>query len=82
MTLQQQQKIAIRSKLLQCLQSESLPHVRNKVGDAVAEIARQYSDDGRPLRLAQNDITGTKLVNCRRTLARVVGCSVPGQSIA
>ena len=40
------QKIAIRQKLLECLQSENLPLVRHKVGDAVAEVARQYSDDG------------------------------------
>ncbi|KAI9822390.1 MAG: hypothetical protein M1827_000109 [Pycnora praestabilis] len=46
LTLQQPQKVAIRGKLLQCLESESLPHVRHKIGDAVAEIARQYSDDG------------------------------------
>ncbi|MCJ1477096.1 hypothetical protein MMC13_005767 [Lambiella insularis] len=47
-SLQQPQKIAIRSKLLECLQSEATPHVRNKIGDAVAEIARQYTDDGEP----------------------------------
>lgn len=46
MTLQEPQKNAIRSQLIQCMQSETIGHVRNKVGDAVAEIARQYSDDG------------------------------------
>ncbi len=46
LTLQEAEKIAIRQKLLQCLGNESLPHVRNKIGDAVAEIARQYADDG------------------------------------
>ena len=46
LTLQGPQKVAIRQKLLQCLQEETLPHVRHKVGDAVAEIARQYADDG------------------------------------
>ena len=45
LALPQQQKLAIRQKLLECLQSESLPQVRHKVGDAVAEIARQYSDN-------------------------------------
>lgn len=45
LTLQDAQKVAIRQKLLQCLQNEGLPHVRHKVGDAVAEIARQYTDD-------------------------------------
>ena len=46
LTLQQPQKMAIRSKLLQCLQTENQPQIRNKIGDAVAEIARQYADDG------------------------------------
>ncbi|KAH0542383.1 hypothetical protein FGG08_003228 [Glutinoglossum americanum] len=43
-TLQQAQKVAIRQKLLECLTGEALPHVRNKIGDAVAEVARQYAD--------------------------------------
>lgn len=46
MLLQPPQKGVIRQKLLQCLQSENLPAVRHKIGDAVAEVARQYSDDG------------------------------------
>ena len=46
LSLPQQQKIAIRGKLLQCLQTESIPAVRHKIGDAVAEIARQYAEDG------------------------------------
>ena len=49
MTLQEPQQIAIRGKLLQSMQSESTNNVRNKVGDAVAEIARQYSDEGSSL---------------------------------
>ena len=44
--LQAQQKQIIRQKLLDCLQGETLPHVRHKIGDAIAEIARQYTDDG------------------------------------
>ena len=46
MLLQPPQKVAIRHKLLECLQSENLPLVRHKIGDAVAEVARQYADDG------------------------------------
>ncbi|KAI9797958.1 MAG: hypothetical protein M1833_005014 [Piccolia ochrophora] len=46
MILQEAQKVAIRQNILQCLTTESLPHVRNKIGDAVAEIARQYTDEG------------------------------------
>lgn len=38
--------MAIREKLLESLGSESLAHVRNKIGDAVAEIAGQYADNG------------------------------------
>ena len=45
--LQDAQKVAIRERLLQCLQSETLPQVRHKVGDAVAEVARQYAENGR-----------------------------------
>ena len=44
--LQNAQKLAIRERLLQCLQGETLPQVRHKVGDAVAEIARQYAENG------------------------------------
>ena len=47
MLLQPPQKVAIRQKLLECLEGERLPDVRHKIGDAVAEIARQYSDNGR-----------------------------------
>jgi len=43
-TLQQAQKVAIRQKLLECLTREAIPQVRNKIGDAVAEVARQYTD--------------------------------------
>ena len=46
LTLQTAQKLAIRSKLLENLQNEAMPTVRHKIGDAVAEIARQYVDDG------------------------------------
>ena len=44
--LQTPQKLVIRQKLLECLHNEGLPAVRHKVGDAVAEIARQYTDNG------------------------------------
>jgi importin-5 len=41
-------RAAIRSKLLECLAGEQINHVRNKISDAVAEIARQYTDNGAP----------------------------------
>ena len=45
LTLQEAQRNAIREKLLHCLASETQPSVRNKVADAIAEIARQYTDE-------------------------------------
>lgn len=44
LALPQEQAYAIRQKLLEALNAESTNQVRNKVGDAVAEVARQYSD--------------------------------------
>lgn len=46
LSLPQAQQFAIRQNLLQCLTNEVLPDVRNKIGDAVAELARQHSDEG------------------------------------
>lgn len=40
------QKNAIRAKVLECLGSETATTVRHKIGDAVAEIARQYAAEG------------------------------------
>ena len=45
-TLSQQTKTITRSKMLECLQQEQVNGVRDKIGDAVAEIARQYRDLG------------------------------------
>jgi hypothetical protein len=45
LTLQREQRDAIRSKLLLCLQNEETSNVRNKISDAVGEIARQYTDE-------------------------------------
>ena len=39
------QKNFIRQRLLQCLANEQTPNVRHKIGDAVAEVARQYTDN-------------------------------------
>jgi hypothetical protein len=52
LTLIPPQREAIRNKLLQALNSETSATVRNKTADAVAEIARQYTDDGESLRSA------------------------------
>lgn len=47
LTLEPNQRDVIRTKLLQSLASETNTPVRNKVSDAVAEVARQYTEDGR-----------------------------------
>ena len=44
LSLPQDQGYVIRSKLLEALGAEGTNAVRNKIGDAVAEIAREYSD--------------------------------------
>ncbi|KAJ5679014.1 Importin subunit beta-3 [Penicillium macrosclerotiorum] len=46
LSLPNEQRIAIREKLLTCLTSEAVLDVRKKIGDAVAEVARQYTDNG------------------------------------
>jgi len=46
LTLQAPERDAIRGKLLQCLANEADNSVRSKVGDAVAELARQHTDEG------------------------------------
>lgn len=46
LSLPNEQRVAIREKLVTCLTTESVLDVRKKVGDAVAEVARQYTDNG------------------------------------
>jgi hypothetical protein len=50
-------RLAIRSKLLECLAGEQINHVRNKISDAIAEIARQYTDNGTAARTMWQDGT-------------------------
>ncbi|KAL4868828.1 hypothetical protein BDV12DRAFT_93912 [Aspergillus spectabilis] len=45
-TLAPEQRLIIRQKLVTCLTNESVNDVRRKIGDAVAEIARQYTENG------------------------------------
>lgn len=44
-TLTNDQRVAIRDKLVNCLTKESVADVRKKIGYAVAEVARQYTDN-------------------------------------
>ncbi|SMR60448.1 unnamed protein product [Zymoseptoria tritici ST99CH_1E4] len=46
--LSHQSKQSVRSKLLECYAREDSKPVRNKLADAVAEIARQYTDETIP----------------------------------
>lgn len=47
LTLNEAEREAIRAKLLHCLATETDSSVRTKIGDAVAELARQHTDEGR-----------------------------------
>lgn len=51
LSLPNEQRVAIREKLIACLSNESTLDVRKKIGDAVAEVARQYTDNGMRLPL-------------------------------
>ncbi|RMD40209.1 hypothetical protein DV735_g4926, partial [Chaetothyriales sp. CBS 134920] len=46
LTLSPDVRAAIRTKLLESLSSEQINHVRNKISDSIAELARQYTDSG------------------------------------
>ncbi|OAG02553.1 importin subunit beta-3 [Paraphaeosphaeria sporulosa] len=46
LTLNQPEREAIRARMLQCLGKEQDTSVRSKIGDAVAELARQHTDEG------------------------------------
>lgn len=80
MTLQAPEREAIRAKLLQCLANEADNSVRSKVGDAVAELARQHTDEGRTLFATLHGRILTNL--CRRCMAGTPGRIVPGQPVA
>ncbi len=45
-SLAKDQAVMIRTKLLENLVQETDRLVRNKISDAIAEIGRQYSDNG------------------------------------
>ncbi|PVI07059.1 importin subunit beta-3 [Periconia macrospinosa] len=48
LTLNEPQRDAIRARILQCLGKEQDPLVRNKIADAVAELARQHTEESVP----------------------------------
>jgi hypothetical protein len=49
---------AIRQKLLEAFNNETDKNIRNKISDAVAEIARQYAENSAFPRECDNDING------------------------
>lgn len=66
-TLTPEQRLAIRQKLLQSLNSESTANVRNKIGDAVAAIAEQYTENGMLIFLADSDLAMRKPMSSNST---------------
>jgi hypothetical protein len=47
LSIPQEQSFPIRQLLLEALAAETNSSVRNKIGDAIAELARQYSDNSK-----------------------------------
>lgn len=55
-SLPNEQRIAIREKLVVSLTSETVTDVRKKIGDTLAEVARQYTDNGMRFELSFNEM--------------------------
>jgi hypothetical protein len=78
--LSPEQRVVIREKLVGCLSSEQLPDVRNKIGDAIAEIARQYTDNGTFGVSLGGYTTADEMIN-RRLVAGTSWGTVPSESV-
>jgi hypothetical protein len=78
LSLPQEEGYLIRSKLLEALKSEGTNPVRNKIGDAVAEIAREYSDSSTSYHHDFLIILPLfeRLTPRRSPMARDIGCSL------
>jgi hypothetical protein len=72
-TLNDQTRNAIRAKLLEGLAREPNASVRNKIGDAIGEIARQYVESGRDMRMARECSQADRLLQARTYLG--MNCS-------
>lgn len=59
-SLPKDQAAVIRQKLLEILTSETERAVRNKISDAVAEVARQFMESGALTVLAGASRSGTR----------------------
>jgi len=71
---------AIRAKVLEALVTEQDASARNKMGDAVAEIARQYAAEGESRMCGRCKRTSADW-RSRRELARTVGRTFPMQPV-
>lgn len=89
-TLTGEQRLVIRQKLVTCLTGETITDVQKKIGDAVAEIARQYTDNGMKNPMSQlllvlfypRSVSDNSFVSFyRRPMAGIAWCSLPCQSI-
>lgn len=60
LSLPNEQRVAIREKLVTCLTTEAVTDVRKKIGDAVAEVARQYTDNGTQFQPKENLLSPLK----------------------
>ena len=82
-SLAKDQAAVIRQKLLETLAAEPERAVRNKISDAVAEVARQYTESSQSPAHSPCWVSffaaDYRDVN-RRPLARTSRCSVPTQS--
>ena len=81
LSLPQEEGYIIRSKLLEALGAETTNPVRNKIGDAVAEIAREYSDSSTSSHTHLFFLMVRELTTGRSTMARDSGYSFHTQHI-
>ncbi|KAI9643529.1 importin subunit beta-3 [Ciborinia camelliae] len=80
LVIPKQQAYAIRQKLIEALGLEKTNSVRNKIGDAVAEIAREYSDNGEqwPEVLGVLSTLSSSQVAGQREIAYRIFATTPG----
>lgn len=82
LTLPNDIKLPIRAGLLQCLATEQVPSVRNKVGDAIAEVARQYTDNCKRQGMFIFRGIPANTISLSRDMAGAIRCSLLSQPIS
>ncbi|KAB8292948.1 hypothetical protein EYC80_007312 [Monilinia laxa] len=80
LAIPKQQAYVIRQKLIEALGLEKSNSVRNKIGDAVAEIAREYSDNGEqwPEILGVLSTLSSSQLSGQREIAYRIFATTPG----